>query len=351
MTAQSKINIGHHARVPHHIIETRLSPTARRVWEHLALFCTPEKPFVWVNQAYVAKVLEVSTRTIRNALKELLEKGLLKFKDWYGRVKRYVLAWISGKNFPTRSEKTFQADRKETSYINKEENKVIEQHSDVDVIPDSENKNDTVIPHGAKRLDSAESLKSGDSHEDSALHANRSRDFSAMRNDKLSPKDSGSGAGVTVDNATINKLASHGVYENIAISLLRNYGAEAVENQLNHLAFLESQGKPPHSKGGWLKMAIERRYPLPEGCQNFKEQQALEERQTKRDAVFNEAVQKYQEGKYEEAKDLADTRQQMQYDFHLPSAELYDKCCQALKEKLQPTQKAMSTILKRFMLG
>ena len=92
----TRVAIGRFAMVPESILRSEVSDKAKLLWMELSLFCSPDKPNLWIRQLTMAEKLSCSVRHIGRLVKELIKANLLVELSHVhqGRYKTYKLEWV-----------------------------------------------------------------------------------------------------------------------------------------------------------------------------------------------------------------------------------------------------------------
>ena len=82
------------ATIPVHILHSNVSMTAKLLWLESSLMSSKKRPDVIIEPKDLAKTLKRSVSTIRRALRELINAGLIRFKSWVcKKLKVFTLLW------------------------------------------------------------------------------------------------------------------------------------------------------------------------------------------------------------------------------------------------------------------
>ncbi len=83
-------------KIPVHVLESKISASAKLLWIELARVSSPKRPTVWPNPEIFAEKMRLSVRTIRRLVGELVKAGLLTHHGYIQkRQKTYDLVWTS----------------------------------------------------------------------------------------------------------------------------------------------------------------------------------------------------------------------------------------------------------------
>lgn len=81
-------------KIPLHILRSKISPSAKLLWIELSLVSSPKRPQVMVQPEELAAKMNLSVRTIRRLVAELVKAQLLIHNGYIlRRVKTYHLVW------------------------------------------------------------------------------------------------------------------------------------------------------------------------------------------------------------------------------------------------------------------
>jgi len=253
---------------------------------------------VWIRHGTLANWLGCSVETAGRVARSLIEKELLEFtgERRQGRYKIYNVLKVIGK--------IVSSNAKNTSTDNVDDKKPSPSKPNPD-------KPSSKPPTPKKAVDQQQS------------------DRPNKKKEKKQPQE--------INNVELyQKLIKLRIYPKTAQSLVAKYSEQDIGDQLKHLACLESQSRPPRNIPGWLHSAITRKFPLPEGCESYREEMAHKKRIEKRDAVYQQAKEEFEKGNYDKALELAEKRKLMQCDYHFASADLITKCIDALRDLEKP---------------
>ncbi len=85
-------------KIPVHILEAKISPSAKLLWIELSRVSSPKRPQVLANPNTMSEKMGLSVRTIRRLIRELVDAGLLIHRGYIEkRFKTYDLVWVPAK--------------------------------------------------------------------------------------------------------------------------------------------------------------------------------------------------------------------------------------------------------------
>ncbi len=376
MTAQATthVNIGHYARIPSDTIFEDMRPRARQIFNHLALFCSPENPFVYVNQRGIAGEMYVHQETVGKWVRHLEKTGRLVFTGAWetGGYKIYKMIYLRDPNNPNAAAQKRKARRKTWA---KKIRKLAKAPKTI-AVP-------KLAPEAVKAPEPTQppAVVTAPEIPEEVLEASNSAASSTSSDFAGSPPvvslDPGQRFRGTYNKETINQniqqpampaaeqpkppvnnqigapvakqMESIGVSAPVVGNLVKEFGPEACETQVEHLEFL--QGKSSNIKDGarWLVSAIKRAFTPPDDLKAKKR----EEKQRKQQKILKAMEEKirthFDNDNYEATISLANKR--LAYGLHLETKELLLKAKQRIKRlrDLKEAEKSVSSDVKQTL--
>ena len=215
------MNIGHFARITAESIFEDMRPRGRQLFNHMALRCSPEKPFVWVSQKKTAEEMHCHQETVGRWMRYLESIGRAIFTGrWkFGRYKEYRLVY---RREDTQSIQGFSTSSKSAG------------------------------PRPTKSLDHVQQ-KCGTTSNETAGPITEEKQ-SNYHNKQQQP---------AALCETGKKLHALQIPKRVVVDLISQFKKEACEKQLEHLDHLQQHNQPIRNKAAWLIKAIRDDFALP----------------------------------------------------------------------------------------
>ncbi len=359
MTAQAThINIGHYARIPSDTIFDDIRPRARQIFNHLALWCSPENPFVYVNQRGIATEINVHRETVGRGVRNLEKIGRLVFTGaWQtGGYKIYKMIYLRDPDNPNAAAQKRKARRETWAKKVRKLAKAPKAIAGAELAPEAVKAPE---PTQAPAVVTAPEIPEEILEASNSAASPTSNIFVGARPAFL--LESVQQFRGTYNRETINQniqqpatavakqMESIGVSGPVVGNLVKEFGPEACETQVEHLEFL--QGKSSNIKDGarWLVSAIKRAFTPPDDLKAKKREEKQRKQQKMLKAMEEKIRTHFDNDNYEATISLANKR--LAYGLHLESKELLLKAKQRIKRlrDLKEAEKSVSSDVKQTL--
>lgn len=301
------VSIGHHARVPAHLIAEITEPRALQILNHLLTLCNPQKPEVWVDQQLIGTKLGVHRETIGRWIRHLVKVGRLVFLGFHydGRRKRYLINLSANEDISVEKESSFIAHTATSNKI--------------------------VGRPPTKLLDDAQRF----CWTINKVIKTNKKEQTVCEISKREPSP----------NKIVLKqsLEAIGLHQQSIEKLLSNYPVDKIHAQIKHLQILLEQGEAIKEPAAWLIAAIRNNYEVPfagnEECpQAILSREAVMMAQTAKDFFIK--------GNLKEAKAFAEKSIQLSPNTLAQEVLRETQATVEHREKIETAQKQLSDELK-----